>query len=129
MKRKRVARRYRYKYQHNRIKPRVGKKLVFAAAASVLAATVAGTSFWNFLQSATPVEAQESFSGIGKVVEEHSEGEPFVILDIVPGTAAYTYTFSSLSSNHGQTISIPNVSLGTIGYLTDRPVLTGDGLV
>ncbi len=129
MKRKRVARRYRYKYQHNRIKPRVGKKLVFAAAVSVLAATVAGTSFWNFLQSATPVEAQESFSGIGKVVEEHSEGEPFVILDIVPGTAAYTYTFSSLSSNHGQTISIPNVSLGTIGYLTDRPVLTGDGLV
>lgn len=129
MKRKRVARRYRYKYQNNRIKPRVGRKLVLATAASVLAVTVAGVSFWNFLQSAAPVEAQESFSGIGKVVAEHSEGEPFVILDIVPGTATYAYTFSSLSSNHGQTISIPNVSLGTIGYLTDRPVLTGDGMV
>ena len=129
MKRKRVAKRYRYKYQNNRIKPRVGKKLVLAATASVLAVTVAGTSFWNFLQSATPVEAQESFGGIGKVVAAHSEGEPFVILDIVPGTAAYAYTFSSASPSHGQTISIPNVSLGTMGYLTDQPVLTRDGLV
>ncbi len=129
MKRKRVARRYRYKYQNNRIKPRVGKKLVLAAAASVLAVTVTGVSFWNFLQSATPVEAQESFGGIGKVVAAHSEGEPFVILDIVPGTAAYAYTFSSASPSHGQTISIPNVSLGTMGYLTDQPVLTRGGLV
>lgn len=129
MRRKRVARRYRYKYQNNRIRPRVGKKLVLAATASILALSVAGVSFWNFLQSATPVEAQESFSGIGKVVEAHSEEEPFVILDIVPGTATYAYTFSSLSPNHGQTISIPNVSIGTMGYLTDRPVWTGEGLV
>ncbi len=125
MKRKRVAARYRYKYRNNRIKPRVDKKLVLAAAASVLAVSAAGVSFWNFLQSAAPVEAQESFGGIGKVVEAHSEGEPFVILDIVPGTASYTYTLS----DHSQTISIPNVSLGTIGYLTDGTVLTGEDQV
>lgn len=123
MKRKRVARRYRYKYQNNRIKPRVSKKLVLAATASVLAAAVAGTSFWNFLNSSMPVEAQESFSGIGKVVENHSEGEPFVILDIVPGTASYTYTLSD-----GTVISIPDVSLGTMGYLTNGQIPAEESL-
>lgn len=122
MKRKRAAVRYRYQYRNNRIKPRVGKKLVLAATASVLAVSVVGVSFWNFLQRATPVEAQESFGGIGKVVEAHGEGEPFVILDIVPGTASYHYTLS----DHSQTITIPGVSLGTIGYLTDGAVLTGE---
>ena len=123
MKRKRVARRYRYKYQNNQIKPRAGKKLVLAATASVLAVAVAGTSFWHFLNSSTPVEAQESFSGIGKVVEEHSEGEPFVILDVVPGTASYTYTLSD-----GTLISIPNASLGTIGYLTNGQIPAEESL-
>lgn len=123
MKRKRVARRYRYKYQNNPIKPRAGKKLVLAATASVLAVAVAGTSFWHFLNSATPVEAQESFSGIGKVVENHSEGEPFVILDIVPGTASYAYTLSD-----GTVISIPNASLGTMGYLTNGQIPAEESL-
>lgn len=124
MKRKRVARRYRYKYQNNRIKPHAGKKLVLAATASVLAVAVAGTSFWHFLNSSTPVEAQESFSGIGKVVANHSEGEPFIILDIVPGTASYAYTLS----DHTKTISIPNVSLGTMGYLTDGQIPAQESL-
>lgn len=123
MKRKRVARRYRYKYQNNQIKPPAGKKLVLAATASVLAVAVAGTSFWHFLNSATPVEAQESFSGIGKVVENHSEGEPFVILDIVPGTASYAYTLSD-----GTVISIPNASLGTMGYLTNGQIPAEESL-
>lgn len=123
MKRKRVARRYRYKYQNNQIKPRAGKKLVLAATASVLAVAVAGTSFWHFLKSSMPVEAQESFSGIGKVVENHSEGEPFVILDIVPGTASYAYTLSD-----GTVISIPDVSLGTMGYLTDGQIPAQESL-
>ena len=124
MKRKRVARRYRYKYQNNRIKPRVSKKLVLAAAASVLAVVVAGTSLWNFLNSVAPVEAQESFGGIGKVVENHSEGEPFVILDIVPGTASYNYTLS----DNSKTISISDVSLGTMGYLTDGQIPVQESL-
>lgn len=124
MKRKRVARRYRYKYQNNNIKPRAGKKLVLAAAASVLALAVAGTSFWNFLKTAAPVEAQESFSGIKKVVENHGEGEPFVILDIVPGTASYAYTLS----DHTQTISIQDVSLGTMGYLTNGQIPAQESL-
>lgn len=123
MKRKRVARRYRYKYQNSRIKPHVGKKLVFAATASVLAVAVAGTSFWHFLNSAAPVEAQESFSGISKVVENHSEGEPFVILDIVPGTASYVYTLSD-----GTAISIQDVSLGTMGYLTNGQIPVQESL-
>ena len=115
MRRKRVAKRYRYKYRNNRIKPRVGRKLVLAAAASVTAVAVAGASLWNLMESAAPVEAKESFGGIGKVVDSHSEGEPFVILDIVPGTASYTYT----SLDGSETFEIPNISLGTMGYLTN----------
>lgn len=98
----------KYKRPENKYrKPGTGKKWYLAAGASVLAATVAGTSLWHALESAFSVQARESFSGIGKVVENHNEENPFVILDIVPGIAAYNDGYNDIK-----------LSLGTIGYLT-----------
>ncbi len=80
------------KKNENFIKPKYSRKLAISAGASVLAAAIAGVGLWQNLQP-IPAYARESFSGIKKVVESYDEENPFVILDIVPGTATYTYTY------------------------------------
>lgn len=80
------------KKNENFIKPKFSRKLAISAGVSALAAAIAGVGLWQNLQP-IPAYARESFSGIKKVVESYDEENPFVILDIVPGTATYTYTY------------------------------------
>lgn len=85
-------------------------RLLAGTAASVLAVVVAGTGIWQQMQ-AVPVAAKESFRGIGQIVKEHEE-DPFVILDIVPGTAFVDWR--DRTGGEGHTYEL---SMGTIGYL------------
>ena len=80
------------------------KRHMCSAAAVILVISMAGSSAMQYVEPST-VLAKESFSGIGKIVREHDDGDPYVILDIVPGTAKYNghYYFS----------------LGTMGYLVN----------
>ena len=69
---------------------------------------VAGVGLWQNLQP-IPAYARESFSGIKKVVESYDEENPFVILDIVPGTATYTYTYidTNMVAEAPSTLTVP----------------------
>lgn len=80
------------------------KRHMCSAAAVILVISMAGSSAMQYVEPST-VLAKESFSGIGKIVKEHDDGDPYVILDIVPGMAVYgdSYPFS----------------MGTMGYLVN----------
>ncbi len=89
---------------------RVSVKKIFGRATAVAVAAalvVTGLYVVPGRMSAPEVLAKErqSLGGIGQVVQEHN-AEPFVILDIVPGTAHVTLA-------NGGTYDF---SLGTIGY-------------
>ncbi|MDD6627321.1 MAG: DUF5057 domain-containing protein [Lachnospiraceae bacterium] len=97
MKRSRV----RADRQFHRSKSR--SKAIPVAVAASLAVVTAGYSILQYFDPMTTY-AKESFSGIGKIVEEHDQNNPYHILDIVPSEASYDgYTFAA----------------GTIGYLTN----------
>ncbi len=89
-------------------------RLFMGVVASVTALSVTATYVWNDMRimQAAEVEAKESFSGIGQVVAEKSEQDPFVILDVVPGRASYA---GETAGHHPYEVDL---SLGTIGYLT-----------
>lgn len=78
---------------NNFTKPKLNRKFAVSAGAVALAAVVAAAGLWQSVPT-VPVYAKETFSGIKKVVDSCNEENPFVILDIVPGTATYTYTYT-----------------------------------
>ncbi len=91
-----------------------------AAVSAVLVFSMVGSSTLPYIEPAT-VLAKESFSGIGKIVEEHEE-EPYRILDIVPADAMYYYTPTSTAAGGtaGGTAEVKGTypfRLGTMGYL------------
>ena len=80
MKRSRV----RADRQFHRSKSR--SKAIPVAVAASLAVVTAG---YNILQyfDPMPTYAKESFSGFGKIVEEHNQDDPYHVLDNVPAEA------------------------------------------
>ena len=88
--------------QHN-------SRLLAGTVASVLAVVVAGTGVWQQMQT-VPVEAKESFRGIGQIVKEHEE-DPFVILDVIPGDASADWTDADGN------LHTYELYMGTMGYL------------
>ena len=101
------------------MKKRISKKRIVSAGAATLAATVVSVWIWNYFQPIS-VQAKESFSGIGKVVESYNADNPFIILDIVPGGAEFTYTFSDDDGdiNTPNPTAVTEISLATMPYLT-----------
>lgn len=84
-------------------KARRFRRHMSVAVAVILVVSLVGSGTMNYVQPTT-VLAQGSFTGIGRIVEDHSNGEPYVILDIVPTVATYgEYEFST----------------GTMGYLVN----------
>lgn len=83
-------------------KGRKFKRHMSAAVAAILVISLVASGPMSYVTPAT-VLAKGSFSGIGRIVEDHiSSGSPYVILDIVPTVAkSGDYTFST----------------GTMGYL------------
>ena len=75
---------------YNFIKPKLNRKFAVSTGAVALAAVVTATGLWQSVPT-VPVYAKETFSGIRKVVESYDKDNPFVILDIVPGTATYSF--------------------------------------
>ncbi|MCH5263499.1 MAG: DUF5057 domain-containing protein [Lachnospiraceae bacterium] len=78
------------------------KRFVRRMCMSVAAILVLSVLYSDMIQYVTPPQilAKESFSGIGRVVSEHTD-TPYVILDIVPNKA---------------TVSGQEFSMGTLGY-------------
>ena len=75
---------------NNFIRPKLNRKFAVSTGAIALAAVVTATALWQSVPT-VPVYAKETFSGIRKVVESYDKDNPFVILDIVPGTATYSF--------------------------------------
>ena len=92
-------------------KPKLNKKTVVMAMASVTAAAVAVTGVYRLGSRVQDMEvyAKESFTGMKEIVEEHDSENPFRILDITPTRATYT---------PGGADKTYHLSTGTIGYLT-----------
>ena len=78
------------------------KRFVRRMCVSVAAILVLSVLYSDMIQYVTPpqIMAKESFSGIGRVVSEHTD-TPYVILDIVPNVAQ---------------VSGEEFSMGTLGY-------------
>ncbi len=97
-------------------KPESGKKRfrrhLCAALSTILVISMVGSSTLPYVEPPT-VLAKESFSGIGKIVEEHGD-EPYKILDIVPADAEYYDTPESTEVRGTYTFR-----LGTMGYLVN----------
>ena len=109
------------KKSENCIKPKYNRKLAISAGASALAVAVAGVGLWQNLQP-IPAYARESFSGIKKVVESYDEENPFVILDIVPGSATYTYTYTDTYMAEEATPAPTGSGEGAIPTMTPAPI-------
>ena len=96
----------------------VGKRFrrhMYAAASAILLISLVGSATLQYAET-TDALAKESFSGIGKIVEDH-DGEPYKILDIVPADAKYYATTSGIN---GDTYAGEyNFTLGTMGYLVN----------
>lgn len=92
---------YRKRVTMNRQKTaskKLNKKLLTATVACVAAAAVGVTTLVHVLQ---PVEvyAKESFTGTGQIVNAHTgDGEPFLILDIVPSYVTYEWQTTTPSA-------------------------------
>lgn len=88
--------------QKKESKGRRFKRHMSAAVAVILVVSLVGSGTMDYITPAT-VQAKGSFSGIGRVVDNHIQNDsPYVILDIVPAVAKYgDYSFST----------------GTMGYL------------
>ncbi|MDE7130582.1 MAG: hypothetical protein K2O65_02125, partial [Lachnospiraceae bacterium] len=121
-----------------------GRKPAFIATAMILVASLCS---YNVLQHLRPAEAlaKESFTGIGKIVSEHNEDDPYIILDIVPSqvmlsTASLNSadetdddaTDAETDSDVSAPIDAPTMtfsfSTGTMGYLAGGRVPFADDL-
>ena len=94
------------------------KRHLCAAVAAILVISMVGSGTMSYITPATAL-AKESFSGIGKIVEEHGE-EPYRILDIVPADAMYYDTTPPRGAGAaGELKSSNSFTLGTMGYLVN----------
>lgn len=119
---------------YNFIKPKLNRKFAVSTGAVALAAVVTATGLWQSVPT-VPVYAKETFSGIRKVVESYDKDNPFVILDIVPGTATYSFPVYGIDEtatggpymNEG-TIET-EVPLAVLPYLTDGKTPAEEALI
>ena len=88
-----------------------------ALTASLLAAVLAGYSILQYIEPMKAM-AKESFTGIGRIVEEHDEENPYRILDIVPSRAYYDVQTVDADGTVTDSKRYP-FSMGTIGYLAE----------
>ena len=88
-----------------------------ALTASLLAAVLAGYSILQYIEPMKAM-AKESFTGIGRIVEEHDEENPYRILDIVPSRAYYDVQTVDADGIVTDSKRYP-FSMGTIGYLAE----------
>ena len=111
-------------------------KIAMSGVAMLLAVTVI---FYNVVQYMRPAEAmaKESFTGIGKIVEEHGEDNPYKILDIVPSRVEIAASDFGGSTGSGSTtnpdpdnpvLTSFTFTTGTIGYLAGGKVPFADEL-
>ena len=90
-------------------KQKQNKRIATVITASVLVAALGTVGIFHHME---PVEtyAKESFTGTRQVVESHTrDSSPFVILDIVPSFATYTWDKNTFYE----------ISTGTLGYLSN----------
>ena len=88
------------------------RRRLCASVAAILVISMVGSSTMPYIEPST-VLAKESFSGIGKIVEEHGD-EPYRILDIVAADATYTDPAAAAGTSLSYTFN-----LGTMGYLVN----------
>lgn len=90
---------------------------------------VTATIGYGILQRTKPLTAmaKESFAGIGKIVEEHDEDNPYKILDIVPSKA---YCDVDIIDETDTVVGSKRYtfSTGTMGYLTGGQTALGQDL-
>lgn len=110
---KKHARRKHISKKRSKNKKRSGK-IFFALAAALLVVVTAGYGILQRMELITAM-AKESFSGIGKIVEEHDEDNPYIILDIVPSDAYYDE--AKVDADGNVSYKRYSFSTGTIGYL------------
>lgn len=102
-----------------------GRMLTALLSISLAAATIV----YGILQRTEPMTAmaKESFAGIGKIVEEHDEDNPYKILDIVPSKA---YCDVDIIDETDTVVGSKRYtfSTGTMGYLTGGQNALGQDL-
>ena len=83
------------------------------AAAAILLITMVGSTAMQSVETPTAL-AKESFSGIGEIVKDHDDDNPYKILDIVPADAIYAdnYIFP----------------IGSMGYLVNGQASISENL-
>lgn len=115
-------------------------KVVLSSLAMLLAVAVVCGNIAQYLRPAKAV-AKESFTGIGKIVEEHGEDNPYKILDIVPSevmisTSSLDDATGSAGTNtpdsenpepdnpesRAQVLTTFTFTTGTLGYLAGGKV-------
>ncbi len=96
------------KSRKNNNRSKFNKKIMVAAAA-LTAAAVTGSAL-IYVEEPVRALAKESFKGVHQIVKDH-EDDPFVILDVVPGTGLLGWSDPD-GGEHSY-----EFSLGTIGYL------------
>ena len=100
------------------------RRRMYAVASVLLVISLVGSATMQYVEPTTSL-AKDSFSGIGKIVDDHDD-KPYKILDIVPADAIYTLASDPDDSGVGQSLGTYTFSLGTMGYLVDgqAPVIS-----
>lgn len=97
--------------RHYKQKKKQNRRIAAIVTASVLAVTLGTVGIFHQMQL-IEAYAKESFTGTKQVVEGHTgEGNPFVILDIVPSYATYKW--------NGDETQSYEIDTGTLGYLVN----------